>query len=141
MLQKAHNDPSVDTWWWYWATLNYRAAPQRKPDSTGQVGTPAPIDPSFSSSFAGKSLEDVAQWLRDKPQSVDVYDRFLGVLDEQAEKPGKIAVYRLNDPKVEKEVAGCILKKAEESTLYLGGLDSNLDWNEDVRNGKYTLDL
>lgn len=141
MLQEAHDDPSVDTWWWYLATLDYSAAPQRNPDGTGQVGTPTPIDPSFSSPFAGKSLEDVAQWLRGKPQSVDVDDTFFGALDKQAEKSGKIAVCRLNDPKVEREVAWCIMKKAEESTLYLGGLDSNLDWNEDIRNGQYTLDL
>ena len=57
-------------------------------------------------------------------------NRIFGVLDEQAGTSGKIAVYRLSDPKVEEEVAWCILKKAEKSTLYLGGLDSDLDWNE-----------
>ena len=53
----------------------------------------------------------------------------------------QIAVCRLNDPKKEKEVAWCILKPAEESTLYLGGLDSNLDWVDDVRHGKYEVEL
>lgn len=76
-----------------------------------------------------------------KPKSVDVDDRFFGVLDKQTEKSGKIAVCRLNDPKVEKEIAWCILKPAADTTLYLGGLDSNLDWNEDVALGKYILQL
>ena len=122
------------------ATLDYRAAPQRHGERKGP-GTQAPIDPSSSSPFVGKSLEDVAQWLRGKPQSVDVDARFFGVLDKQTANSGKVAVCRLNDPKVEEEAAWCILKPAEESTLYLGGLDSNLDWNEDVMYGKYTLEL
>ncbi|KAI4260215.1 MAG: hypothetical protein L6R42_004160 [Xanthoria sp. 1 TBL-2021] len=107
LLQKAHDDSGLNLWWWYLpATLSYRAAPQRmKPDGTHELGTPMPIDPSFSSPFTGKSLEDVARWLRGKPQPVNVDDRFFGVLDKQAEKSGKIAVCRLNDPKVEEEVA------------------------------------
>ncbi|KAL9591494.1 MAG: hypothetical protein Q9179_007666, partial [Wetmoreana sp. 5 TL-2023] len=142
VLQKAHDGSTVDAWWWYLlATLDYRAAPQLDPYGPKQTGTPTPIDPSFSSPVAGKSLEDVAQWLRAKPQSVDVDGRYFGVLDKQVEKSGKVAVCRLNDPKVEKEVAWCILKKAEESTLYLCGLDSDLDWVEDVQHGKYTPEL
>ncbi|KAI4120332.1 MAG: hypothetical protein LQ338_007086 [Usnochroma carphineum] len=141
LLQKAHDGSTVDAWWWYLAeTTDYRAAPQRKPDGTGQEATQTPIDPSFSSAFAGKRLEDVAHWLMSKPKSVDVDDRFFGVLDKKAGE-GKIAICRLNDPKVEKEVAWCILNPADYSTLYLGGLDSDLDWIENVRAGKYTLDL
>lgn len=51
-----------------------------------------------------------------------------GVLDKQAGKSGKVAVCRLNDPEVEVEVAWCVLRPAEFSSLYLAGLDSNLDW-------------
>ncbi|KAL8846739.1 MAG: hypothetical protein Q9221_008182 [Calogaya cf. arnoldii] len=141
VLQEAHDDPSVNTWWWFLATLDYRAAPQRRPDGRGQIGTPTPIDPSFSSPFVGKSLEDVARWLREKPRSVDVDPRYFGVLDKQAEKSGKIAICRLNDPKVEEEVAWCILREADYSTLFLAGLDSDLDWNELVQLQKYTLEL
>ncbi|KAL8658291.1 MAG: hypothetical protein Q9226_001107 [Calogaya cf. arnoldii] len=139
-LQEAHDDPSVGTWWWYLATLDYNAAPQRRPDR-GQIGTPTPIDPSFSSPFVGKSLEGVARWLRRKPQSVDVDGRYFGVLDKEAEKSGKIAICRLNDPKVEEEAAWCILRAADYSTLFLAGLDSDLDWNELVQLQKYTLEL
>ncbi|KAL8656070.1 MAG: hypothetical protein Q9210_000508 [Variospora velana] len=141
VLQEAHADVTVDSWWWYLATLDYDAAPQRKPDGTGQIGTRPPIDPSFSSPFVGKSLEDVARWLRGKPQSVDVDNRYFGVLDKQAEKSGKVAICRLNDPKVEEEVASCILRKANYSTLFLAGLDSDLDWDDLVTFQKYTLEL
>lgn len=141
-MQQAHDGQGIDSWWWYLvATLDYDAAPQRKPDDTGAPGTPPPIDPSFSSPFVGKSLEDVARWLRGKPQSVDVDGRYFGVLDKQAEKSGKVAICRLNDPKVEKEVASCILNEADYSTLFLAGLDSDLDFDELVHLQKHTLDL
>ncbi|KAL8639554.1 MAG: hypothetical protein Q9226_008859, partial [Calogaya cf. arnoldii] len=68
-------------------TLSYRAAPWRKPDGTQHtMGTPTPIDPSFSSPFSGKSLDDIARWLRGKPQTVNLDDTFFGVLDKQVEK-------------------------------------------------------
>ncbi|KAL8991388.1 MAG: hypothetical protein Q9169_007880 [Polycauliona sp. 2 TL-2023] len=142
VLQEAHDDPSVNDWRWYLpATLDYNAAPQYDPASAGQIGTPTPIDPSFSSPFVGKGLDDVAAWLRGKPESVDVESRYFGVLDKQAAISGKVAICRLNDPKVTKEVAWCILRKAEESSLFLGGLDSDLDWDELVRFEKYELQL
>ncbi|KAL8686739.1 MAG: hypothetical protein Q9218_006896 [Villophora microphyllina] len=141
VLQKAHDDPSVGNWWWYLATLDYSAAPKKNPEGPKAQGTATPVDPSFSSPFVGKNLEDVAKWLRGKPPNADVDDRFFGVLDMQTARSGKIAVCRLNDPKVEKEVAWCILRTAEYSALYLAGLDSNLDWNENVEYEKYTLEL
>ena len=140
MLQRAHDDPSVNNWWWYLASLDYATAPRWRPDGTGESGTKTPIDPSFSSPFVGKGLEDIAQWLKGKPKSVVVDDRYFGVLDKQTEKSGKIAICRLNDAK-EEEVASCILWKADESTLFLAGLDSDLDWEELVQFQKYTLQL
>lgn len=67
--------------------------------------------------------------------------RFSGILDKQAGKSGWIAISRITDPKVEKEVAWCILRPADYRTLYLAVLDSNLDWNENVDREKYTLEL
>ncbi|KAL8862176.1 MAG: hypothetical protein Q9178_001632 [Gyalolechia marmorata] len=117
VLQKAPDGSTVNSWWWYLvATLDYRAAPQRDPEYK-TLGTQAPIDPSSPSPFVGKSLEDVAQWLRGKPQSVYLDARFFGVLDKQTAKSGKVAVCRLNDPKVEEEAAWCISKTAEEKLL------------------------
>jgi len=60
LLQKAHDGSTVDHWFWYLATSHYSAAPQRKPDGTGQQATGAPIDPSFSSPFIGQDLANVA---------------------------------------------------------------------------------
>ncbi|KAL8900044.1 MAG: hypothetical protein Q9207_005882 [Kuettlingeria erythrocarpa] len=141
LLQEAHDGQGINSWWWYLATLDYDAAPQRKPDGTATSATPVPIDPSFTSPFIGKGLEDVARWLRGKPQNVDVDPRYFGVLDKQAEKSGKIAICRLNDPKVEDKVASCVLNDANYSTLFLAGLDSDLQWDELVYLHPYTLEL
>ncbi|KAL8670950.1 MAG: hypothetical protein Q9168_004533 [Polycauliona sp. 1 TL-2023] len=141
VLQAAHDDRSVDNWWWYLpATLDYGAAPQYDPKRASS-GTQTPISPSFLSLFVGKNLKDVAAWLRGKPKSVDVEDTYFGVLDKEVDISGRIAICRLNDPKIEKEEVWCLLKTAEESSLYLDGLDSDLDFNEEVAMHKYTLQL
>lgn len=80
-------------------------------------------------------------WMKNKPQSVDVDDRFFGVLDKEAQASGNIAIRRLNDPRFEEEIASCLLKPAREGTLFLGGLDSSLDWNELINHMKYTLNI
>ena len=53
----------------------------------------------------------------------------------------QVAVCRLNDPKEADEVAWCILRTADYSSLYLAGLDSDLDWEEDVKYGKYETEI
>ena len=53
----------------------------------------------------------------------------------------QVAVSRLNDPNEAEEVAWCILRTADYSSLYLAGLDSDLDWEEDVSHGKYEIEI
>lgn len=141
-MKRAHDGSTVDSDWWYLvASADYAAAPHPEPDGTRGQGTPTPIDPSFQSPFLGKGLKEIAQWLRNKPANVDLDYQFFGILDQQVYKTGKVAVCRLNDPKVEKEIAWCILKQPSQSTLYLGGLDSGLDWQEDVSYAKYIPEI
>ncbi|KAL8712543.1 MAG: hypothetical protein Q9225_006926 [Loekoesia sp. 1 TL-2023] len=137
LLQKAYDGSTVYRWEWYLATSDYAAASQRKPDGTGQQGTIAPISPAFSSLFVGQSLLEVTQWLRDKPKSVDVDPRFFGVLDKQSKNAEKVVLCRLEDPKREKDGATCVLSDAGPSSLWLSGLDSDLDWNEWVKDRRY----
>ncbi|KAL8646608.1 MAG: hypothetical protein Q9226_006783 [Calogaya cf. arnoldii] len=141
LLQKAKDGSTVEQWWWYLAEVpDYRAAPQERPDYSHDLGTEAPIKPSFSSHFVGKRLEDLTQWLINKPPNVFLDAGFFGVLDKQTERTGKIAICRVNDPK-EPERAWCIQKTAAESTLYMAGLDSIADWNMDVQDHKYEIDI
>ncbi|KAL8702303.1 MAG: hypothetical protein Q9201_004473 [Fulgogasparrea decipioides] len=142
LLQQAYDGSTVYHWEWYLATADYDAAPKRKPDGTrSSDATKAPIDPSFSSPFVRKSLADVAQWLRNKPKSVNVDPRYFGVLDKQAKTAGKVVLCRLEDPKSEKDGAACVLSEAAQSALYLDGLPSNLDWDEWVQSHRYRPDV
>ena len=92
LLQQAHDGSTVDQWWWYLATPDYRAAPQLDPEGPKQTGTKSPINPAFSSQFIGKGLDDAAQWLVNKPASVDTDKRFFGVVDKQTARTGKVGV-------------------------------------------------
>ncbi|KAL8948884.1 MAG: hypothetical protein Q9222_004972, partial [Ikaeria aurantiellina] len=137
LLEWAYIGSTTFSWYWYLATTDYSAAPRKRPDGRGQQGTVDPVNPSFSSPFAGKSLDDAARWLRSKPQQVDLDPRFFGVLDKQARISGRIAICRLEDPQSKWAPASCLLYKAEESSLHLAGLDSELDWNELVNLKRY----
>ena len=83
--------------------------------------------PFFSSLFVEKGPEDIARWSINKPPRVDMGNRSFRVLGKQTKKSGKIAVSRLNDPKVGGDVAWCMFKRAQESKLYLAGLNSDRD--------------
>ena len=83
----------MEQWWWYLAEVpDYRAAPQERPDYSHDLGTEAPINPSFSSRFVGKRLEDLTQWLINKPPNVFLDGGFFGVLDKQTERTGKVSI-------------------------------------------------
>ncbi len=71
---------------------------------------------------------------------MDLDDRFFGVLDKQANN-GKIALCRLGHREREVEGTTCVLVEAEQSSLELSGMGSDLDWDERVWNSRYTLDL
>ncbi len=83
----------MEQWWWYLAEVpDYRAAPQERPDYSHDLGTEAPINPSFSSRFVGKRLEELTQWLINKPPNVFLDGGFFGVLDKQTERTGRVSI-------------------------------------------------
>ncbi|KAL8979894.1 MAG: hypothetical protein Q9205_004883 [Flavoplaca limonia] len=93
LLQKAKDGSTVEQWWWYLAEVpDYCAAPQERPDYSHDLGTEAPINPSFSSRFVGKRLEDLTQWLINMPPNVFLDGGFFGVLDKQTERTGKVSI-------------------------------------------------
>ena len=91
VLQEAHDNPSVELWWWYLASPDYRLAPHFRPDPPPEEGTEAPIDPHWSSEFLGMGLEEVAQWLKRMPSSVTLEKRYFGVVDKQTARTGKVS--------------------------------------------------
>ena len=142
ILQKAHDDPSVNQWWWYLATTSYATAPQKDDEPISKRWTAAPINPSFQSPFVGKTLQDAAHWLRNKPESVALDPHFFGLLDKQAGQSGKVAMCRIGDGHLKGDEVTCILWKAETSTLTLVGQDYG-DWDDILAGnvGPYTPDI
>ena len=127
----------MDSWMWYLMTPNWNEAPKRLPDPAPKAtGTEAHIDASFASSFSGGSLAEVARYLSNKPEIVDLDPTYFGVLDKQADW-GKVVVCRLADPEKEEDGATCLLQEAGYSSLFLSGLDSTLDWNEMIYLNRY----
>ena len=142
ILKKAFDDPSVDQWWWYLATSDYDAAPQKDDKPIFKKWTSAPIPPSFQSPFIGKTPQDAAHWLQNKPASVSLDPHFFGLLDKQAGKSGKVALCRVGDRHLKGNELTCILGKAETSTLTLVGQEYG-DWDDVLAGnvGPYTPDI
>jgi hypothetical protein len=63
-------------------------------------GTRPPIS-SYKSPFIGKKAEDVATWLKNKPEEADIDTHFFAILDKSAEKglmvTGRQGGYDLKD--------------------------------------------
>ena len=109
-----------------------QAAPQKKPEGGGQEATEAPLPSSFQPVFVGKTVTDVAEWLKNKPDEVDLEGKFFGVLDKEAagekdesgkEKRNKVVLCRIGGREGRDDSVQCVLVSAEESPLTLGGME------------------
>lgn len=102
------------------------------PEGGGQGATKAPLPSSFKPAFVGKTATDVAMWLKNKPDGVDLDGKFFGVLDKKA-AGGKdetengagnnVVLCRIGDTEGQGNKVQCVLMSAEESTLTLGGME------------------
>lgn len=88
----------------YLATKSYDDAPKKRPDNRLNEGTTAPVS-SFPipSPFAGKTVEEVGEWLKAAPAEVDLDRRLFAVLDEHSESNDTITIARIGDGKTEGE--------------------------------------
>ncbi|MCJ1348139.1 hypothetical protein MMC31_006370 [Peltigera leucophlebia] len=134
ILQQAHDGSTVDQWWLYLpSSTDYSAAPQKKPEGGGQEGTKASLPSSFKPAFVGRTTTDVAAWLKNKPDGVDLEGKFFGVLDKKAagcgkdgarnEEGDKVVLCRIGDREGHGDKVHCVLMSAEESTLTLSGIE------------------
>lgn len=76
-----------------WLATDYDDAP-KKDHNTIHERTEFPIDKGYKSPFAGKKVEDVVEWLKQKPEDVDLNEHFFAILDKTAEG-GEIVVCRI----------------------------------------------
>lgn len=140
ILEEAHEGSTVEAWYFYLAVHDYASAPRTLPDGTRPDGTEAPISSTFQSDFIDKSVEDVANWLRNKPEDVRLETKFFAVLDKKATQ-GKVVLCRIADDKEKPTEPSCVLRGADQSSLTLVGMEAGT-WGELVHDvGEYTPDL
>lgn len=84
--------------WKLWlVTGNYDDAPKKRTDNRLNDGTAAPIEQPFTSPFAGKTIEDAAEWLKNLPEFVDLNRMFFAVLNDRSESDDTITLCRIGD--------------------------------------------
>lgn len=134
ILEDAYDGPAMYDFWL--ASKKYEDAPQKKPNEA-QDGTKPPVDPSFKSEFAGMKVEDVAEWLKKKPDSVDLDPHHFAVLDRRAEKDGTVVICRIGDERLNGDQLDYLRFGANEASLHLGGMEYGT-WEEFRENGMDT---
>jgi hypothetical protein len=109
--------------WDFWlANPRYESSP-KKLKNQGQEGTKAPIDPSFQSGFVGKKVEDVAEWLKNKPDYVDLEEYHFAILDRGAEEDKTVVACRIGDAELKGDKLDRVRFPAKMSALHLGGME------------------
>ena len=119
-----------------------KAAPQRKLEGGGQEATETPLPSSFKPAFVGKTATEVATWLKNKPDKVDLEGKFFGILDQEAAgKENKVVLCRIGDKEGQGDKVQCVLWSAWKSTLTLGRTESG-DFDELIKgNGAYVPEI
>lgn len=89
---------------------------------------------------------DVTQWLKDKPDDLQIDSYHFAVLDKMAEETGHIATCRIGMgpppnpsgegmPDIGPDEVTCLLQEARGAGLWLAGLDSPGYWEELLNEG------
>lgn len=113
------------------APEKYEDAPQRKDQHFEGQKPPVPSD--YKSPFLGKTVEDVAKWMRKKPESVNFDDHHFVLLDKRAEKDGTVIVCRIGGMLLdEPEDLDYMRKSAFEASAMLQGMNY-AHWEERER--------
>ena len=125
MLKKAKAGTSVPDFWL--ATEKYDQAPQRKSNNEVNTGTKAPISEDFKSPFVRQKIEDVAEWLQGKPDSVDLDAHHFAVLDKQTAEDGQVLVCKIGDKDLKGDKIQTRKYDAKMASTFLVGLEYG-DW-------------
>lgn len=93
-----------------------------------------PILDSFRSPFLGWTVQNVADWLRNKPETVDLDPRHLAILDRKA-KDRTIVVCKIGDKALEGDRLDYLRRDASDAACFLLGIDY-ADWEFRSADGK-----
>ena len=92
VLQQA----SIVTAEFWLATASYEDAPKWSKEMAN-LGTEPPVSKEWKSPFINYKAEDVAKWLKGKPDGVDLDSQHFAVLDANTVEDKKILVFKIGD--------------------------------------------
>ncbi|CAI6302108.1 unnamed protein product [Periconia digitata] len=132
ILQKAFDGSTVNSYMFWLASDTFPTAPRRiQKDGTTffENATKPPIPKDWTSPFIGKTVEDVASFLKTVPRDLCVDWHHFAVLGEEYKEKGLVALYRIGD----EDLVGSNLEKLScsvaGSTLALSSLEKHV-WDE-----------
>ena len=135
LLQKAYDGSTIDAWDFYLAVEDYDLAPKHVPGKPSS-GTKAPIPENFKSPFVGKPVTDAAEWLKQKPEDVQLESKFFALLDKKA-VDGNIVLCNIG----KEDKVTCVLEKADKALLELEGMEAGR-WEQLIHGrGEYIPDV
>ena len=110
------------------ASEKYENAPQKETRRVHE-GTRSPIDESFKSAFIGKTIEDAAEWLKNKPDGVDLEAHHFAILDGCAERDGSVVVCKIGDKDLNGSELDYSRYSARGASNFLRGMEYG-EWEE-----------
>lgn len=77
----------------------------------------------------GKKVEEVAKWLQEKPDDVDLDSHHFAILDRRTEKDGTIVICRIGNKDLEGDQLDYTRLEANSASLHLDGMEYGT-WEE-----------
>lgn len=118
-----------------WLVTNYEEAPTKK-EGEVNLGT-ATAPEGFDSPFTGKKVEDAAQWLKNKPDTVDLDPHHFAILEQGAKgQKMSIVVCKIGDRSLKGDTLDCLRHDANFAASFLLGIDAGEweNWSADGKN-------
>ena len=131
-MEDAKSQPGIDFPSLWLATQDYLEAPQKetaKQEMKANEGTPLPIPGSFNWPFVGQTVEDVAEWLKQKPASVDLDAHHFAILDRKSGKDRSIVVCKIGDIDLKGDRLNYHRYPAQRASTLLMGIEYG-EWEE-----------
>lgn len=135
ILENAESGTSTADFWLV-STSDYSLAPTKEGNKVN-LGTSPPIQSNFSSPFIGSTLEEVARWLRNKPEDTDLDSHHFGVVDKRSAVEGTVLLCKIGDKDLNGNDVTCRTEHARDAGNFLLGLEYG-EWEQSLPSAKDT---
>ncbi|KAF2717422.1 hypothetical protein K431DRAFT_233168 [Polychaeton citri CBS 116435] len=132
ILKDAQSQPGLNFPSLWLATQDYNEAPKKEANRSNQ-GTAPPISDSFNSPFVGQRVEEVAKWLKQKPDTADLDGHHFAIIDRISGEDKSIIVCKIGDKDLQGDKVDYRRYLARRASTMLQGLEYG-EWEEIHRN-------